>query len=173
MARTAGGLSGLSGGGCDGQRGHLGLDLVSARLGRGFSSPGAFSPTAEVSPRRDPPGVDPYNSRRGDWCIGNTVVSKTATPGSIPGSPAARKPRKPGLCGFAERYSRRQCDPGPSRSPPTPSAWEHAPSLHAIAATPGGGLTDWPPRRRRSATGASLLLRLSSSAPLRPCARLC
>ncbi len=26
----------------------------------------------------------------GDWCIGNTAVSKTATPGSIPGSPAAR-----------------------------------------------------------------------------------
>jgi hypothetical protein len=25
----------------------------------------------------------------GDWCIGNTVVSKTATPGSIPGSPAS------------------------------------------------------------------------------------
>jgi predicted RNase H-like HicB family nuclease len=24
----------------------------------------------------------------GDWCIGNTAVSKTATPGSIPGSPA-------------------------------------------------------------------------------------
>jgi hypothetical protein len=38
---------------------------------------------------------------RGDWCIGNTVVSKTATPGSIPGSPA-RKPacKSPQIAGF-------------------------------------------------------------------------
>jgi hypothetical protein len=40
--------------------------------------------------------------RPGDWCIGNTAVSKTATPGSIPGSPALAWPRKAGVFGFIE-----------------------------------------------------------------------
>jgi hypothetical protein len=39
----------------------------------------------------------------GDWCIGNTAVSKTATRGSIPRSPACQRPRNPGLFGFLER----------------------------------------------------------------------
>ena len=40
--------------------------------------------------QRPRPGRAAYNGDRslGDWCIGNTAVSKTATPGSIPGSPA-------------------------------------------------------------------------------------
>ena len=45
----------------------------------------------------------------GDWCIGNTAVSKTATPGSIPGSPAWRRPR---------RSSRPTRSPGASCSSP-------------------------------------------------------
>jgi hypothetical protein len=37
------------------------------------------------------PGPSTYNAhfRPGDWCIGNTAVSKTATPGSTPGSPVS------------------------------------------------------------------------------------
>src|SRR5437660_2694705 len=33
----------------------------------------------------------------GDWCIGNTVVSKTATRGSTPRSPALARPRRRSL----------------------------------------------------------------------------
>jgi hypothetical protein len=38
----------------------------------------------------------------GDWCSGNTAVSKTATRGSIPRSPASGKPRRFGAFRFAE-----------------------------------------------------------------------
>ena len=48
-------------------------DTVSHRL--------TVSCEKNLRPRRRAP------VRVGDWCIGNTVVSKTATPGSIPGSP--------------------------------------------------------------------------------------
>src|SRR5947199_7656441 len=35
------------------------------------------------------------SARQGDWCIGNTVVSKTATRGSTPRSPAPDPARRP------------------------------------------------------------------------------
>ena len=45
----------------------------------------------------------PYNPiPLGDWCIGNTVVSKTATRGSTPRSPAFEKPRLSGAFRFVE-----------------------------------------------------------------------
>ena len=61
--------------------------------------------SAAIRPRRLCSGC-PARARKigasGDWCIGNTVVSKTATPGSIPGSPAAHKRDR--IAGFAGSY---------------------------------------------------------------------
>ena len=67
------------------------------------------APTVAAAPGRlcRPPLLGRHRPRmpfrQGDWCIGNTVVSKTATPGSIPGSPAWQIPRKRRESGFAER----------------------------------------------------------------------
>ena len=55
-----------------------------------FSALVAFTPIRGVTGAAAEPARQRLQLRApvGDWCIGNTVVSKTATPGSIPGSPA-------------------------------------------------------------------------------------
>jgi hypothetical protein len=61
-----------------------------------LSARGVVGPTARAGIARGCSG--PYNPvPPGDWCIGNTVVSKTATRGSTPRSPARAWPRKSGL----------------------------------------------------------------------------
>ena len=55
---------------------------MSASKSPAFSQSAVYASMSKTSPSAYNP-VPP----RGDWCIGNTVVSKTATPGSIPGSP--------------------------------------------------------------------------------------
>jgi hypothetical protein len=50
-------------------------------------------------------GAQPLQSGPpGDWCIGNTVVSKTATPGSIPGSPARLQDAKSRIAASSDAH---------------------------------------------------------------------
>ena len=57
--------------------------------------PATCAPRTLPAPQPSSPPLgskEPYNvGAPGDWCIGNTAVSKTATPGSIPGFPARRR----------------------------------------------------------------------------------
>jgi hypothetical protein len=91
--------------------------------------------------------VSAYNpSARGDWCIGNTVVSKTATRGSTPRSPvwlySARSGSRTGIPASWGRS--RPPAQGRSKPPEKRSAW------------PTAG-PDWPP----TATADRRLGRLS------------
>ena len=87
----------------------------------------------------------------GDWCIGNTTVSKTVTPGSIPGSPACRRPR---------RSSRPRRSPGAWRS--SPAAGRTSASRRRSSSprpgrrwsSPGAARRCSTRRRRRSASAA-------------------